>query len=189
MSTFNYIILLLSSALLIGCTANRKTVFLHPEYDFGAIERIAVVNFENLSSEQGVAGYVTRLFITELFAAQAFDVVEPGEVAKVLRDIGQARGGELDLAGMKRMSDSLGIQAVIFGSVGEAGQSAGRTSAFNVVSLNARMVDCVTGNTVWSAAVSLGGPGSFSRMLGVGESSRSDTVLRAVRRLTRTLLN
>ena len=185
MNTFKYATFILFSALLLGCTANRKTVFLHPEYDFGAIERIAVVSFENLSTEQGVAGYVTRLFITELLAAQAFDVVEPGEVAKVLRDVGQSRGAELDLAGLKRMADSLGIQAVIFGSVGEAGQAGGRTSAGNVVSLNARMVDCVTGNTVWSSAVSLGGPGSFSRMLGVGESSRSDAVLRAVRKLAR----
>ncbi len=174
--------------LLSGCAAQRATTFIHPEYDFGSVERVAVVNFENLSTEQGIAGYVTRLFITELLAAQAFDVVEPGETARILSNIGQSKAGELDLAGLKRMADSLGIQAVIFGSVGEASQTAGRSNTANVVSLNARMVDCATGNTVWSAAISLGGPGTFSRMLGVGESSRGDAVMRAVRKLIKSLL-
>ncbi len=183
------IILLAAIALLSGCAAQRATVFIHPEYDFSMVERVAVANFENLSTEQGVAGYATRLFITELLAAQAFDVVEPGETARVIRDIGQSKAGELDLKGLKTMSDSLGVQAVIFGSVGEAAQLAGRSNSSNVVSINARMVDCQTGNTVWSAAVSLGGPGSFSRMMGVGESSRGDAVLRAVRKLVKSLLD
>lgn len=183
------IILLAAIALLSGCAAQRATVFIHPEYDFSMVERVAVANFENLSTEQGVAGYATRLFITELLAAQAFDVVEPGETARVIRDIGQSKAGELDLKGLKTMSDSLGVQAVIFGSVGEAAQLAGRSNSSNVVSINARMVDCETGNTVWSAAVSLGGPGSFSRMMGVGESSRGDAVLRAVRKLVKSLLD
>jgi hypothetical protein len=175
--------------LIAGCAAKRSTVFVHPEYDFGAIERVAVVSFENLSADQGVAGYATRLFLTELLAAQVFDVVEPGETARVLRNIGQSRGGELDLSGLKTMSDSLGVQAVIFGSVGEAGQIAGRGTQSSVVSLNARMVDCETGNTVWSSAVSIGGPGTFSRMMGVGEVTRSEAVQRAVRKLIKSLID
>jgi TolB-like protein len=147
--------------LAAGCAGRRSTVFIHPEYDFAAVERVAVVSFENLSADQGVAGYSTRLFLTELLAAQVFDVVEPGETARIIRNIGQVRG-EMDLAGLKMMSDSLGVQAVIFGSVGEAGQSSGRGIQSSVVSLNARMVDCETGNTVWSSVVSIGGPGTFS---------------------------
>lgn len=188
MSRFSYILAFTCAALLSGCAAQRATVFLHPEYDFGMVERVAVVNFENFSSEQGVAGYATRLFITELLAANAFDVVEPGETARVLKDIGQSKSGELDLAGLRHLADSLGVQAVLFGSVGEAAQLAGRANATNVVSLNARMVDCETGNTVWSAAVSVGGPGTLSRMIGVGESSKGDAVLRGIRKLVRSLL-
>lgn len=189
MIAFRITTIIAATVLLIGCAAQRATVFVHPEYDFGMVERVAVVNFENLSTEQGVAGYATRLFITELLAAQAFDVVEPGETARILRDLGQAKSGELDLKGLKRMSDSLGVQAVIFGSVGEATQMTGRSNSTHVVSIDARMVDCETGNTVWSSAVSLGGPGSFSRMMGVGESSRGDATLRAIRKLVKSLVS
>lgn len=189
MTAFRFMLLTAMAAFVFGCTAKRVTVFLHPEYDFSMVERVAVVNFENLSTEQGVAGYATRLFITELLAAQAFDVVEPGETARVLKDINQQKSGELDLKSLKRMSDSLGVQAVIFGSVGEAAQMTGRSSSSHVVSIDARMVDCETGNTVWSSAVSLGGPGSLSRMMGVGESSRGDATLRAIRKLVKSLVS
>jgi len=182
------IILLLAAATLTGCAARRVTTFVHPEYDFGLVERIAVVNFENLSTEQGVAGYATRLFITELLAAQAFDVVEPGETARIVRDLNPSRGGELDLQGLKQMGDSLGVQAVIFGSVGEAAALQGRGTAGHTVSIDARMVDCKTGSTVWSAAVSLGQQSTLARALGTGETTRSDVVTKAVRKLVRSLL-
>ena len=183
------IVALFIALLTLGCAARRSTVFLHPDYDFGLVERVAVVNFENLSTEQGVASYATRLFITELLAAQAFDIVEPGETARILKEVGQSKAGELDLVGLKRMADSLGVQAVIFGSVGEASQLSGRASTSHVVSLDARMVDCATGTTVWSAAVSIGGPGTVARTLGVGENSRGDAVHKAVRKLVRLLLS
>jgi hypothetical protein len=51
------------------------------------------------------------------------------------------------------------------------------------------MVDCETGNTVWSSVVSIGGPGTFSRMMGVGEVTRSEAVQRAVRKLIKSLID
>lgn len=188
MKIFTILLLAVLLMFVSGCAARRVTTFIHPEYDFSLIERIAVVQFENLSSEQNAAGFATRLFITELLAANAFDIVEPGETARILSNIGQSKAAELDLNGLRKMADSLHIQAVIFGTVGESAQLAGRASASHVVSLDARMVDCETGNTVWSAAVSTGGPGSFSRMLGVGESTRGDAVHKAVRKLVHSLL-
>jgi len=176
-------------AFAFGCAAKRVTTFIHPEFDFGLVERVAVVQFENLSSEQNASGYATRLFVTELLAANAFDIVEPGETSRVLGNIGQGKAAELDLSGLRKMADSLDIQAVIFGSVGESAQLAGRATSSHVVSLNARMVDCESGNTVWSAAVSTGGPGSFARLMGVGESTRGDAVRKAVRQLVKSLLD
>ncbi|MBK6765645.1 MAG: hypothetical protein IPG71_04725 [bacterium] len=180
---------LIGITLAIGCAARHVTTFIHPEYDFGLIERVAVVQFENLSTEQTASGYATRLFVTELLAANAFDIVEPGETSRVLANVGQGKAAELDLVGLQKMADSLGIQAVIFGSVGESAQLSGRTSSSHVISLNARMVDCASGNTVWSASVSTGGPGSFARLLGVGESTRGDAVRKAVRQLVKSLLD
>ncbi|MCB9365578.1 MAG: hypothetical protein H6508_00125 [Calditrichaeota bacterium] len=181
--------LALALFLLGGCAARRTTVFLHPEYDFALVERVAVASFENLSREQGVSAYATRLFITELLSAQAFDVVEPGETARILARVGQERAGELDLAGLRKVQDSLGVQAVIFGSVGEAAALGGRSGTSHVVSIDARMVDCQTGTTVWSASVSIGGPSALARTFGAGENTRSDAVHKAVRKLVKLLLH
>ncbi len=174
--------------LLSGCASNRPTVFLHPEYDFSGVERIAVVPFENLSSEQGAGGYITRVFISELLASGAFDIVESGEVARVLATLGQVRTAELDLMGMKKMGEELKVQSVIFGSIGESGQSRGTSGSSHTVSLTARMVDCETGTTVWNSSLTTGGPGALSRMMGIGEVSRGEAVRTAVKRLVKSLV-
>lgn len=181
-------LVVLATALSLGCASHRPTTFLHPEYDFSQLERIAVVPFENLSTEQGASAYMTRVFLTELLATGAFDVVEPGEVSRVLLTLGQTKVGELDLNGLKKMGSELKVQAVIFGSVGESTQFRSGTTATHVVSLDARMVDCEAGTTVWTANVTSGGPGPLSRLMGVGEDTRGDAVRKTIRKAVKSLV-
>ena len=179
---------LMTGLLALGCAAHRPTTFLHPEYDFSQIERIAVVPFENLSTEQGASSYMTRVFLTELLATGAFDVVEPGEVSRVLVTLGQTKVAELDQAGLKKMAAELKVQAVVFGSVGESTQYRSGNTASHVVSLAARLVDCETATTVWTANVTSSGPGPISRLMGVGEDTRGDAIRKTIRRAVKSLV-
>lgn len=73
--------LLMAVALLVatGCSGNPKpTEFVNPRFDFGFVERVAVLPFENLSSDRQAGARATRLLITELLATGTLDVVEPG---------------------------------------------------------------------------------------------------------------
>ena len=177
------------SLLLGGCTATRSTSFIHPEFDFGVVERAAIIPFENLSTEQGTASYVTRVFMTELLASGAFDVVEPGEVTRVIGTVGPVRAAEMPLAQIKRTGADLGVQALIFGSVGESAPLRGSTGqSAHAISIDVRMVDTENGATVWSAVVNTGGPGLFGRLFGTGEQSRSAAVRKAVRKAISTLV-
>jgi polysaccharide biosynthesis protein PelC len=176
------------AALIAGCAGHRPTTFLHPEYDFSQIERVAVVPFENLSSEQGTSAYMTRVFMTELLATGAFDVVEPGEVTRALAAAGQTKPAELDLPGLKKLGEDLKVQAVVFGSVGESTQFRSGNTTTHVISLDARMVDCETGSTIWTANVTSGGPGPLSRLIGVGEDTRGDAVRNTIHRAVKSLI-
>lgn len=183
-------LLLLVAALLMlsGCAGVRRTTFIHPEYDFAQVERIAVVPFENLASDPGAANYATRLFITELLAKKAFDIVEPGQVTHILDSLGQPRFAELDLSKLAKIGELLGVQCVIFGSVGEVTPWRNGATSSYVVSLEARMSDCASGATVWNGAVSTSGPGMISRLFGGGENSRGKALHAAVKKAVDSLV-
>jgi polysaccharide biosynthesis protein PelC len=175
-------------ALVGGCASTYSTIFINPEFGFAGVERVAVVPFENLSSDQGIGDYVTRVFLTELLAAKAFDVVEPGEVSHYLAAKGITKNSEETIDQIKDMGKTLNVQAVIFGSIGESTQYRGGAQASHILSLNVRMVGVETGGTVWSAVVNTKGPGFFARMLGVGDRTRSEAVRLAVKKAIKSLV-
>jgi TolB-like protein len=174
--------------LLLGCAGSRPTAFLNPEFDFSTIERVAVIPFENLSSDQGMGDYMTRIFITQLLATKTFDIVEPGEVTHFLTTKGVTKTSELTVEQVQELGKSLSVQGVIFGTVGESAQLRSGNLNSQVVSLDTRLVSVETGSTVWSAAVNTGGPGFFARMLGVGEQTRGNAAHAAVKKAIKTLV-
>jgi hypothetical protein len=173
---------------ILGCASSRMTVFVNPEFDFSGVERVAVVPFEDFSGDRGMGEYISRVFVTELLAVRAFDVVEPGEVSRFLVSKGVTRTGELTLDQMKELGKTLNVQGVIFGTVGESSQSRSGSMSSQVISLDARMVSIETGATVWSSVVASSGPGFFSRMFGVGEQTRGAAVRKIVKKVIKTLV-
>ena len=174
---------------LLSCAATHTTTFLHPEFDFGQIERVAVIPFENLSTDQATGNYATRVFITELLATGAFDIVEPGEVTRVVGPLVTGRGAELSIDQIKKAGQDLKVQAVIFGTVGESAdlRSSSGGSA-HVLSLDLRMVETENGSTIWSSVVNTGGPGLFARLFGAGDQSRGSAVRKAARTAVHSLV-
>ena len=124
---------------LSGCGAG-SSVFVHPDYNFSYLERVAVVPFENLSSDQGAAARATRLFISDLLAAKAFDVVEPGEVSQALMKYGTIRTAELTEDQIREVGKTLSVQALVFGSLGESAGSRGGSSGTDKPSPSATRV-------------------------------------------------
>ena len=183
-------ILLLAALLMTGCAASRHTTYLDPQFDFGSIERVAIIPFENLSSDQGSSRYVTRLFFTELLAQKVFDIVEPGEVSAYMGGHPGMTGqsAELSLDQIKDLAKTLNVQAIIFGSVGESSDLRSGNVSTHVVSISARMVNAETGSTVWSSSVNTGGPGFFARLFGFGEKTRGSAERGAVQKLIGSLV-
>ena len=186
--TSRFLTLVVLSFGLTSCAVTRSTSFLHPEYDFTQVERVAVVPFEDLSREPGTGSFVTRVFLTELLATGAFDIVEPGEVTRITGTPSQRGTAELSFDKIKKLGDELSVQAVVFGTVGESAELRSSGVGGHVISLNVRMVDVVTGATIWSSAVNTGGPGLFARLLGSGDQSRGTVVRKAVRKSIATLV-
>lgn len=176
-------------AVLTGCSGMGSTVFVHRDYNFSFVEKVAVIPFENLSNDQGASARVTHLFITELLAADAFDVVEPGEVLLALSKMSLTRSDMISEDQAKQLGKALGVQGVILGAVNE---SSGLRSAGNgetVVTLDVRMVETESAQTVWSATHTEGSKGFFSSLFGTSEKSQSEVARKCVRKVIKTLVD
>lgn len=180
--------LALASGLLAGCSANPEpTEFVNPRFNFGFVERVAVLPFENLSSDRQAGARATRLLITELLATGTLDVVEPGEVQAALGQFG-TRVVQPSEEQIVALGQSLEVQALILGTVTQSDLLRSGASTVPVVGLDVRMVEVETGAVVWAATTTVKGDSFAARILGTSGEPVAETTRRAVRQVLRTLV-
>jgi TolB-like protein len=181
--------LLLLAALLIGagCASVGPTRFVNPSFNFSFVEKVAVLPLENLSSDSKAGERASRLIMTELLASGAVDVVEPGEVQGALN---RHASGSLTptTEQIKQLGETLGVQAVVTGSVTQAELVRSGRVQIPVVTLDIHMVETETGSAVWAATHTEKGSGFGSQVLGTGGQAISETMRTCVRVLVQQLI-
>lgn len=184
-----YLLLLLPAAVaLVACGSSmRPTRFAHPGIDFSFVERVAVLPFENLSTDQPAGFRVTRLTITELLASGAVDVVEPGEVQSAL---GRIAGGVArpNVEQIVALGKQLGVQAIVAGTVVQSEVVRSGSAGIPTVTLDAQMIETEKGAIIWAATHTERGSSFSAKVLGTAGEPLSETTRRCVRRLLSTLL-
>lgn len=145
------------AALLAGCVSDgldpyftsvrsKANVFVAPQPV--AITKIAVLPFKAPTELIGSA--TSDMLVTEFLRMGRYTLVERGQMASVLGET------ELALAGLSEtraveVAKMFGAQAVVLGTVDEYATQADRGRTFAVVGLSARMIDCRSGQVLWSA--------------------------------------
>ena len=185
---------LLSALILLGACAGRvrTTTFLNPEFDFSYLERVAVLPFENMTSDRQAGFRATRLMITELLASGAVDVVEPGEVRAAINKLPSAQVGRFDLPSTEELvtlGRDLNVQAILIGSVPQAETLRTGQVTRPVVTLDVHMVEVETGATIWAATHTETGNTVGARVLGTGGSPMSEITRRCVKKLVAVLVD
>jgi TolB-like protein len=180
---------LLASALALSACASgmAPTHFTNPSFDFGFVERVAVVPFENLTNDAAAGARVTRLVITELLASGAVDVVEPGEVQAALDRMG-SRITTPSTEQVVSLGETLGVQAVVIGSVTQSETLRSGSVEMPVVTLDVHMLETETGEAVWAATHTERASGLSAKLLGTAGEPISETTRRCVREVLRTLI-
>jgi hypothetical protein len=157
--------------LLSGaCAAHRgaQVTFHDPAMDFSLIQSVAVMPFENLTTERNAGERVRDVVMTMLQATGAMYVVPPGEVGRgisraALQDTESPTPEEV-----VALAKSVEADAVITGAVLEYGQARSGSASANVVSVSLRMMEAETGRVVWSASSTRGGVSAADRLFGGG---------------------
>jgi len=180
--------LVLGVAFDLACSGKMKTTqFSNPRFDFGFVEKIAVLPLENLSTDLQAGERTTRILITELLSSGAVDVVEPGEVRAALGRIPGSHTTPTTEQVIK-LGELLGVQAVITGSVTQSEMVRSGTISVPTVTLDLHMLETETGAPVWAATHTDRGSGVSTKILGTGVEPIAKTTRRCVRKTIRTLV-
>jgi TolB-like protein len=172
---------------LAGCAAMPPATYVHPTYDFSLVKKVAVLPLDNLATDQTAGEKVRRVVITELLATGIVDVVEPGQVNRVLATLNIQNPTAMSPEDFKRVGTALRVQLLIVGSV----ESYERVQVGGVqapeVTLTLRAVDVDSGTIVWSTSHTQGGATVAARLFGLTGDSLSEAARKAAHEAVATL--
>ena len=158
-------------ALLVGaCAAHRgaQVTFHDSAMDFSLIQSVAVMPFENLTTERNAGERVRDVVMTMLQATGAMYVVPPGEVGRGISRTTLEDPESPTPEEVVALAKSVEADAIITGAVLEYGQARSGSASANVVSVSLRMMEAETGRVVWSASSTRGGVSAADRLFGGG---------------------
>lgn len=166
--------------------------YVNPTANFSYIKKVAVLPFNNLSDDRFAGERIRNTLTVDLMSRGVFEVVEQGEVTKVLgvlfREAGveEGRAVPVDKETLKLIGEKLSIQAVILGSVDEYSSSG--YGGGGVVSLAMRMLDTNSGIVLWQAKTTETSKSILRKLIGIEEVDRSELTRNAVKSVLDTLL-
>lgn len=185
---FGILVLALLASQAQGCGGKKhQATFVHPMVDLGAIRTVAVLPFENMTGNPEAASKVHGIFLIELLSTGAFDVIEPGRVTKVLQVSGIKSTESLDSPDFQNLSKELGVDGLFLGTVVDFAEVRSGNTPAPEVSIQVRLVESVSGVTVWSNSDSKSGATLSRQLIGVGGQSLTEATHEVVRRQLETL--
>ena len=170
--------------LLSACSFGRPGVesFVRENTDLTLIQKIAVLPLEG----GGRAPRIRELVITQLLANNLFDVVDKGLVDRFLFQEALNAGEPLDTFTLRRLGESLGVEAILLGSVEQKDISRG-SSSYPEITLTLRIVSCENGQVLWQASGMGSGYSVADRLFGMAPKDIFQVTLDLLYELTATI--
>ncbi|OGL13729.1 MAG: penicillin-binding protein activator LpoB [Candidatus Rokubacteria bacterium RIFCSPLOWO2_12_FULL_71_22] len=180
-ATSRPVLWVLALAVLTSCgPVVTGPVFRDPNMDFGAIQTVGVLPFQNLSRDNLAAERVRDVFINGLLSTGAVYVVPVGEVARAVARAEIQSPIAPSPEEVVKLSGLLKAQAIITGAVREYGEVRSGASSANLISVSVQMLEAQTGRVVWTATSTRGGIDVWDRLFGGGGRPMNDVTRQAV---------
>ncbi|MBE0500785.1 MAG: DUF799 family lipoprotein [Desulfuromonadales bacterium] len=171
--------------LLTGCAV--KQTYTSEQMDFSAVRTVAVLPFQNLTSDDQASERVRDAFMVVLLASEGIYVLPPGEVARGVNRVGIRTPATPNVEEITKLQSVIGVDAVITGVLREYGAVRSGSAEANLVSLSLQMIETQTGTIVWSGASTRGGITMTDRLLGSGGEPMDDVTIQVVNDLLNQL--
>ncbi|MFV9690012.1 MAG: hypothetical protein ACNY01_03495 [Desulfobacteria bacterium] len=185
----DYVRILFLSVIALLFLGGCKQVlsYLHPTADFTYVKRVAIAPFINLTNDKFAGGKVRNVVATEVLRCGVFDVVEFGEVVKVLREEGMKDDGQISRHIAARAGKRLNIQAIFMGSVLEYGVTRVGGSSVPEVSISMKLLDTNSYTILWEATHNRKGTNVLNQLFGVRRWTPEDLCKKVVIEMIGTL--
>jgi TolB-like protein len=171
--------------LVDGCVVAPRH-YTRPDFDPADIKAVAVLPFENFTSDDFANEKIRRSLIIELLRRN-IDVVEPGEVSRLLSEMKISPISSVRVKNIQDLGRMLDVKAVIMGSVETFRMSKGISVTYPEVTINLRMLESSTGDTVWSVSHTSGGPSFWTRHFGAEGVALDEAASKVVKEALDTL--
>ncbi len=184
-----FLVLLIS---ITGCGEGLVVKYVKPSADISYVKKVAVLPFNNLSDDKFAGERVRNAVVVDILSRGGIEVVEPGEVSKVLGLVFREAGFEegrvvpVDTETIKLIGERLGVQTLILGSVDEY-PTGGFVAGGSMVSISIRMLDAGSGMLLWQAKATETGGSVWRKILGIQDVDRSELTRKVVKRALDTL--
>ena len=149
-----------------ACAGGGSQRYVNPNADVSTMRAVAVLPMQNLTANPLAAERVQRIFVTELVALGAFDVIEPGQVLRTIRKENVDLNA-LTVDDLKRLAKALNADGLFLGAVLEFEVARAGAPAANVT-LQMRLVEGASATTLWSSSRTSTGATWTARLFGVG---------------------
>jgi hypothetical protein len=179
-------VILVSMLLVLpGCGMGKAptTSFIRENTNLALIQTVAVLPFEG----GGRAPRIRELTMTQLLATDIFDLVDKGRVDIFLRQEAITPGSPIDLFTLRRLGESLNVQAALFGSVEQVSESRG-SAVFSEMTMTLRLIECETGVLLWQASGIGSGYSLADRLFGFAPKDSFQVTLELLDELFATML-
>ncbi|MEN8263773.1 MAG: hypothetical protein ABFR82_09945 [Nitrospirota bacterium] len=173
----------LALGILYGCSNHKYiTSFSRPDFDINRFRRIAVLPLDNLTSDVAAAEKIRRAVTIELLS-RGIDIIEDGEVSRVLREMAekQRQRPVLSSSDIRHIGKALEVQAVMKGSVGSLGYSEGILTVYPEVSVNLTLINTASSQITWSISYVGGGASFWTRRFGAEGKTLEETIREVVK--------
>lgn len=149
MKAKSFLLLLIGLVVLPGCSGNSTAIrsYMRENTSMAFIKSVAVMPFEGSTR----APRIRELTTTQLLASGIMEVIDKGRIDSFLSQEAISPGAPLDAFTIKRLGESLKVNAILLGSVEET-EAARGNSTFSEMILTLRLIDTETGLLIWQAS-------------------------------------
>jgi TolB-like protein len=182
----NFLLLALCLLLIFIYGCGGPKYHIRSKADISAIKRVAVLPLENFTADTYAGEKIRRLVISELLS-RGIDVIEPGEVTRLLKESEVRSLGSIKVSDIQNTGKTLGVEAVMLGSVEAFGMGRGISVTYPEVSIHLMLLEASSGKILWSGLHTTGGAGFWTRHFGAEGISLSEAARRAVKKAVSTL--
>jgi polysaccharide biosynthesis protein PelC len=175
-----FILFFLANVMISGCS--KPSIYIHPTPGFNKIKKIAIMPFNNLTTDDKAGEKVRNSFVVELLRTGSFGVLDTGETDRILRSAGylyneiqdlqtpKSEDDKISIPLSKKIGDTLHVQAVLAGSVEEYSIKRVDDQEIPEVSVSVRLLDAETGIIIWASTYTKRGSSGIP-ILGWGKAT------------------